>query len=469
LVLFWFIIVTATIFLLSLFNFPAGFDDFNNAVLVSKKGNWLFNTYVYNEWSGRYSLSVILTYLNPIEYGYWDSGIKVAPIITLVLLILSSLYFILSVFTKNMKYERALLYSLLFRTIFLYAVPSVSELIYWFTGAATYTSGIVFFLLFLGSIIRFSNSNVLGAKIFYLIIAVLCLIAAIGTNESALMAMILSTFIILVASFIIHSKNRLFFILVFAITIAAALFSIKAPGNTVRSLGMHNGESIYSFQKLLKAISQSLYFTTVNAVGWMNNFALIITSLLFTPAALALMRQNLWLKKVTSVHPLLSLFLTIIFLSVQAFPSYLGMTDVDPRVWSSIYFFFLLSWFFNWLVLVNFFKARIENYDYTKLAPLKVVLVLILLFSAQGNINQAYLDLVTRAPLYSANLRERYKLIEASKGKDLVVPPIFERLYKYPKTIYSTDITTNTGDYRNTSLSEYFGLKSIRLSKEPVR
>ena len=196
---------------------------------------------------------------------------------------------------------------------------------------------------------------------------------------------------------------------------------------------------------------------------------MIIASILFTPFALTLINENAWLKKLTSIHPVLNFLIIIVFLSVQAFPSYLGMTDVDPRVWSSIYFFFLVSWFFNWLVLVNFFKPQVEQLNYSNLYAIKIILILILLFSAQGNINQAYLDLFTKAPQYSAHLNERYKLIQASKGKDLVVPPIFERTYKYPKTIFSSDISTNALDYRNTSVSEYFGLKSIRISKEPVR
>jgi hypothetical protein len=455
-------------YLLSIYNHPAAFDDFQMAVLTLKKGNWAFAKYSYNGWSGRYTATVIWAYLNPLLNNSWRVDVKLVPVVALSLFVLSVFFFFRALLGTN-SLNRIFLITLCLVSLYLFAIPNVADLFYWFTGAAVYPFGISAFLFSIGCIIiLFKNQNSFY-KNLYLILSIILVVTAIGTNESLLLAILILSILSLIASIIINSKAKIYFLLLLIFVSIAAYASIAAPGNAVRTSIIYGEGNSISLTAFVVSVAKAVYFTFVNAVGWMNNFALIIASLLFIPSALTLISQNLWLKKVTSIHPLLSLLITIVFLSVQAFPSYLGAGDVDPRVWSSIYFFFLLCWFFNVLVLLNFFRPRVEQVDFSKLAPLKPVLVFILLFSAQGNINQAYLDLFTRAPQYSAHLEERYKRILASKGKDLVVPPIFERLYKYPKTIYVMDITTNAKDGRNTRMSEYFGLKSIRLSKEPAR
>lgn len=68
---------------------------------------------------------------------------------------------------------------------------------------------------------------------------------------------------------------------------------------------------------------------------------------------------------------------------------------------------------------------------------------------------------------YYREMAERRRLIEAAKAsgqKDLVLPS----LSRTPRTVVATEITTDSGNFRNRCLADYHGLRSARLgSSEP--
>jgi hypothetical protein len=457
-------------FLIAAFTHPAAFDDFQFAMMVFKHGSWGAVDYFYHSWSGRYMSTAVAAYLNPLIFKSWLLNYKLFPVVALLLTILAGSYFFSSFRGPGQKtnWFGAFGFSIAFLAIFLFSIPTVAEIFYWFTGASVYLSGILLFFLLAGSVSNFTASRNSLSRFLFGGVALLAIAAIMGTNESIMLAVLFLSFIAVVYSFITKQKNAFFFLLLFVVGLLAAIVSIKSPGNALRASQLHGSESMYSIPLLITAGVKSCMFSALKIVGWLNSFTLILFFVLFLPIGLALLNRHPGLSRITKIHPLIGLFLSLIFFSVQAFPSFLGVGDMEPRVWNSVYFFFLLACLYNLMVLINYFKPFLEKADFRFLAPVQILTVLLLIFSGEGNVNKAYLDLGIRARGYDASLKERYALIERSKGSDVVVSPIMERQYKYPKTIFSSEITTKP-DASKVGMAAYFGIKSIRLSKDPER
>jgi hypothetical protein len=455
-------------FLIARYNHPAGYDDYNNALTVLAKGASDSFIYIYEGWSGRYTQIFLLSYFSPMLFESWLTGTKFFPIITFLLFILSASY-LLKALHKPAGWKLPILLAMVFLVLYLFAIDTVSEIFYWFTGAAAYSYGIIFFMVFIGSLLNYFSAVTLFQKSLYLVLSAVFLGGSIGTNESGLMAILFVLTLIVIGAFWQHSRFRFFLLGILAFALVCALFSVKAPGNAARAALVHGTTEIYTISKIIKPLIHSLVYSCLKYFSWANNLALMLATLLFIPFGKEIVARNPWFSKIKKINPFIFVVLTILFIAVQAFPPYFGTTDVDPRVWSFIYFFFLFGWFFTALAFINYYGHFFPNFDLRLLSPLKVGMILLLFLSGSGNVSKAGFDLVARAPAYNQTMLARYELAKHSQGMSLTVPPSAERVYQVPTTIFASDITTDSADYRNTSFSQYFGIKSIKLTNEPLR
>jgi hypothetical protein len=463
---YWGLIAAILPFLfISAFIHPTAYDDFQNALRVLHKGEFLYMYDLYVEWTGRYTLCLLEAYLNPLLFQDWLVGVKIFPVILLLGFIGAFTLFFKALFQETSGYRTAFKATLVFFSLYLFSVPKINELFYWFAGAATYTFGPLLFVLYCYFLLKFEAAKSAWKRYFNFLLAIIAIVGVIGSNESILMACLVFNFYLAIWAFYEKNENRYFYLFLFFIVLAASCFSIFAPGNFARSAGVSTGESVFAVSRLLKAVIKSVMFTGLTVASWANNLVLILATILAFRPAKNLLKRNVLLQRLVRINPVILAIASLLFLMSQAFFSYLGTGDLEPRIWGAIYIFFLFTWFLNFLCLINYFD-RFEGFGFFNRKLLKASLLVIMFFSISGNTNQAYLDLLFRAPDYNKNYLARYELIKNSQQKDLEVPPIFEGEYSYPRTIFVKDINPDPKDFLNVRAAEYFGLKSIKLIQE---
>lgn len=220
-------------------------DDYAYAYRLQLRPFWDAYVHEYISWNGRYSsnfLVLLNRYVITHRFLYHLSGFAV------ILCLVFSTYFLLKPFLKR---RRALAFSLVIVAVYLGCSARISETIYWFTGAMTYTMGTVFTLIAIGSLYRFAHSG----KAMWGALAGACMAVAIGTNE---VSMALNLLMALAYAFK-RERNWPVVLLVAAI---ASLIVFLAPGNEVRSELFENTHQV--FYSAGMAVLQTVRFTGVS-------------------------------------------------------------------------------------------------------------------------------------------------------------------------------------------------------------
>jgi len=215
----------------------------------------------------------------------------------------------------------------------------------------------------------------------------------------------LLVFTITSTMWIAKSEQRRTWLVFLVITMICAAIVIAAPGNAVRSSNFPIRHRL--FFSLKESLLQEARFLII----WLSNPVFILGTIFFVPIADRLSDKISALKSL-AFHPLVSslVLLTIVFLG--CFPVYWATGSMGQlRTMNVAYFFFLIGWFINIVIWVDYLKrkrgfatAKLPHYVYVIGVPL---LFCTLLFS--NNMKTAIADLVSgRAYHYDKAVKERY-------------------------------------------------------------
>jgi hypothetical protein len=80
-----------------------------------------------------------------------------------------------------------------------------------------------------------------------------------------------------------------------------------------------------------------------------------------------------------------------------------------------------------------------------------------------GNLRVVWSDLLFEAATYHEEALRREELLEHSKELDVVVRPYSVQ----PDSLVFDDVTEDADDWRNVSVAQYYGVKSVRLAAMP--
>ena len=348
---------------LCFFNVPLG-DDFWYAESFITNGFWQTQLNFYHQWSGRYIATAAISTLNPISFGYFNLSF-IHPLLLILSFAYTLYHFIKnSIDFFNVTVNPWLLFSVLFFFYFNY-VPDFGETFYWMAGAYTYQLPIIFFLIYLNSIINLFKSHSKLEIIRNQIIALISLFIVLGCNE---VIVVYANFInLLLFLFLLKNKNYLNrFTPIFVITLIISYLMITAPGNFGR--GSLFVKSDYHFLKSsLHSLSRSIF------VFFFWFFSLLM---------LLLLLPTISTQKNDQIEKLFFIFKSqkIITLSVIAFllgvlfvgffPSIFTTNWIPQRAYTPIFFIFLL--FASFLILVSIQKIKILS-DLNKLLSTSIV------------------------------------------------------------------------------------------------
>jgi uncharacterized protein DUF6056 len=441
-------------FIISMYAHPAG-DDFVYAYNGQHFSLTENSARDYFEWNGRY-IANLLVVLNPMAFDSLGSYKLFADL--LILLTFISFYFLVKTVTNNSFTK---IYSILFSGVltllFLQQMPSLSQGIYWYTGAVTYQGANILTLFYISALINLLREKYFINKIIHILFCSILIFVITGFNETAMV------FLLLFHAFLfIKNKNELLFF-IFIFSLLCSLVVILAPGNSVREAvfpGRHQ-----FFYSLFFSLAQSARFF----LKWVTGIPLILASLVYIPVSMHISEKPVLFRNNFYLSPVSSTCLLFIMIFLSAFPSYWSMGMLaQHRTVNAAYFFFLILWFINLSAWINFLKKKkiiITLSNFTS-KYFSILFILILLFSFMtGNGYRVLSDLFSgKAKNFDREMRLRYEILN-SAGQNPEKICRVDSLQNKPASLFVLDITENENDWMNRGMAAYFGINKLSLKK----
>lgn len=445
----------------SFFNEPS-MDDYRYAVNYQSADFGHLQSHMYHHWSGRYAATALL-YLGPLSFGSFV-GYKLASLV-LFLGLLGSIYFVLWPQLGFLSALRRHLIVLLGFGIWMACLPTLSQGIYWFSGAYTYLPGVILFNCLLGSLLRLRRFRITdprwemrdgGREGLFVVTGLVFMGVTMGLNEIIVLCLLPILFLVLGAAWWRCQKPDPALLVVTLGSLCFVLVSFLAPGNAVRSSHFEKGHD--------------LWLTLRKSPAYVVWFAQYFLSL---PLLLAL---------AGSIRPLIRLVSRVpeaihgpaargavgslaLLLPLAVFTLGVWATGVRParRALNVLHYYEFallgMAWC-QWVLARPDFWGRWR--ERIRLADGVLWMAAGAALSCSGNNREAWVDLFQRGPAYREEIRERYARV--ARGGDVVVAPIVHK----PKTLFFEDITEDPTIWQNVEMARYFRISSIRLSgKDP--
>ncbi len=443
---------------LSFYNHPSAVDDYCYIYTVREHG-WIGGmSKYYNEWTGRY-FGIFLNHSNPLIFDSF-AGFKILSLLLITGLLASICFLIRTVLPTLPAFSLPGLTGVVM-FLFLMKLPSIAEQFYWVASFVTYTVPSIMILLWVSLTIRWYRSRDKRAR--NLIAAACCFLvfASIGCSETTLLLMI-----VLIGTWFFHrivivKKLDMLMLLVMITALFSCYLLFSSPGNTARLEGNPisgniPGATVATARFIAKAVQD-----------WLTTTPLLLFTLCWM-----LMLGRMGLPGISGFSmpvwlPLMS-FPALLF--VVVFPSFYAISiELDPtlRVVNSLYFFFLLGWFYVTGAIAysisRFMPAYFLRQGWANTVFL-VICAIGIVFSLRSshNFKTVYRDwLKGKAGAYNLEMKERYNILKDKNNPNPVIPPIRNR----PESLFVGDIENDPKHWWNWCMAGYFGKESIRLSE----
>ncbi len=439
--------------ILSVFSNPS-LDDFDFSEKVHEMG--FLNSQIdwYNTWTGRFFSTAFLSTLNPLIYKSIP-GYKILIFMLIVIFVLG-IYFLVSVISDGkIKNSTKSIITLSLCFLYIYGMPTSVYGFYWLSSAVIYQgANILMAFLFVLLVKIFSTDN--REKSLKTMILVCILILAIcGSNELSMAMLATMLFLLFLLSKIITGNFNRKILLFFLISLAGFVIVFLSPGNDHR-LGYKegSGQIMLSFKNSVTGVLEYITYQNIN-------LPIISFTLIFIFLLLKYDTKSIYQNKFFSVNPLWSLLIFVMTIYSGFFTSYWS-TGKAPylRRLNVVYFVFLLGWFVNVFIIVNYFKKKDDPKfkllpdKYIYLTAFAVVAVSVVIFS--NRIKSAYGDLYRgTANKFDLQLRERYNFIEQDQSDTCIV----DKINSIPGSIFFVDVGNDLNYRYNKQIAKYFNKK----------
>lgn len=436
-------IITSIPFLILCFYCNPASDDFwyNTKFLhqdyISKQISW------YNEWSGRYTATLILTIREILSHNFLFYKLTSFSILSLLYL---ATYLLSKTLFDKLKTKDHLAITFYFTSLYLIQMPIVSQGFYWLAGSISYLFGNILTLFFFSSYIKYTKTK----KNAHLILSIIVLVLIIGTNETSMIAISLIVFTIFAYNLYVTKQTNYYYLFLFIITIAFSIIAIKSPGNIIRS-SIYPNINKHDFGYSILRSGFKSFITITKWIPIISIFTLMFINYINSKN---LIRGSIFKVK----HPLVIFCLIGMILFTGFFPSYFSLGIAPPlRTLNTTYFLTLAGLTFISIVIIS---TKKYNLNYSPFISLLLTIFSVGALFSSKNIKTAYYDLISgTAANYNKDLKERYKKIENCHIDTCIVPDLS---YK-PKSLFSSEaeLTPNPKDWKNESYSLFFNRKQI--------
>jgi len=413
---------------------------------VSKYGFFGAQHYWYTHWSGRYFATFLLS-LNPLVIGS-VAGYKMMSFL-LILLTVFSLYFCIdTIFYKARFLEKTYIVVLSFFA-FVLLMPSVSEGFYWFSGAYTYQTANILTLL-LGSFLIIYNRR--QSKAIF-VLAVITLIALIGTNETSMFISVLILLFISGYRIIRDKKIPVFLFVLLGVAVICSMVVYFAPGNDFRGLNHSNSHQfLFSFKN---SVSETM---DLISNWWWIGFFLIFSSY-------KIASDIIWEKKENNferiyLNPFFVLLLLFFIIVAGFFTCFWSLGLYPPlRTLNTIYFYFIIiTVYIGVCMAIKLKRAGIKIPEVPFALWLIPLFIAFYVYKYTNNVSTAFFDLKDgTAAKYNDELSARYIYLKENDCKICEI----EKLKNVPATLFFSDVSMVKDTIMNEAYNAYFGKDKI--------
>ena len=404
--------------ILCIYNVPLG-DDFWYASAFKENGILGTQIKYYNEWSGRYMATFLISTLNPLSYGY----INLAFIHPFILISATVLSFKLLI-THTIRFFALEVNTFLVFAIMLFFylnyLPDVGETFYWMAGAYTYQVPVIFLFFYITLVLKILDSKSAIYITMYSLLSILCMFVIIGSNEVS--AVYLTTFniILLILNFK-NSVRKLVPISIFLIvTLILFYVSIFADGNFARSV-LFEKQSFHFLKASLHATARSVFVL----VFWAPTLLLLLLCIPgFSNIKFNVSTKIPLLFKRSKIFAAIIVLFTILSIFIGFFPSIYATNWIPQRAYTPIFVVFIIVFTISVLFLINHFSVLEKlNNTLSKLVATPIFLViLIIALSHNSNVMNAYLDFSSgKAASHHSQVMSAYKTLDSASAPDTII------------------------------------------------
>ena len=447
---------------LSFFNHPS-IDDYSFTINAKTLGFWKAVQYSYTVWNGRYFSAVVLS-VNPLVFN-WQFGYKLVPIALLGLLLLSLCTFIHELTFRSLSVKSRIMAAAAVLFVYLYLIPSLSEGLYWMSGAVTYQLANILTLFLFSAMMRANRRGPSWKRVAYLSIIFLLIASIVGLNETSMFLLTCLLAAVGTINSVVRKKIDPLFCAALVVAACASYFVFSAPGATHR-ISSYTGAHNFSY-----AIRSSFRAAFGLMGNWLGSSPILLFTALFVWPCARFLRANkeACSKNLLSINPVAAACISAALTAVPLFPAYwsLGFSPPD-RVENVSCFVFVIGWSITLLATLNYFVQK-QMFSFAKLPRYAYVLIAAcIVFNLKinprqyNNVGLACFDLFKgTAYHYDREMNERYRGIQACASDTCEVSAL-----KYvPASIYYSDMTTDENDWKNKIYAQYFSKKALRIKK----
>lgn len=436
-------------------------DDFCFAYRFPAMSFGEYMVHWYTGWSGRYATFAA----HPLMYQSLEPVIYRFFLILLFAFLGFGLYWIVRALTGGQVSRRnALLAALFGLVVYLHQMPGVAAAFYWLSGTISYQLGNAFALVGFAAAIQATRTRERQARTALGAVAALSLLGAVGTNEVAMLFVLGTLATAAAVALWTGSRTRRLWLGLTAAAVMGAVVWALSPGNRARLTEVHSGATPDLATAGVRAAAEVARYIP----EWGMSAPLLLSTLLFLPAAVWLARRVEALREHLFVHPVLPVLVSGGLIALAFFLPHYGAGGVPPRTANVVFLFFLIAWFLNVQILVGYLLKRgVLSASLVPGHSVAIAAAALLVFSlfAEGNVRQAYADLLLlRARDYDQENRARGALVQQAlgEGRSAVTLPL---LRSRPESLFFDDISLDSTDWRNTCYADYLRIEEVHAAE----
>jgi hypothetical protein len=355
------IAVLSPIFINNIYNFPAA-DDFYGinelkALFVGKPLNIITffqvgierTANIYMTWQGNY-FTLFMGVFNPLllslkAYNWMLFLIQLFFVFSIIFFFLC-----LSKSIKIFSRKQAIILSVTYITVSILSMYSVSEGLYWYSGAMLYLLPFALSMVLMGLLALYINKK---NKALYSLILLL-LICLAGTNY--ITGLFIGSLLLIVTIYAFFRKKQYFATLLIALLVfgVAFAFNVFAPGNFLRISG---------FEKvsIIKALAMTIPLSVEMLLRTIFKTLLIPFLIIFTPGFAR--AANKYKKHIKLINPAFIILCSLVIFALFFAPctySY-GSLYQETRVQNIQFFYLILIISFDYFYVILYILKNKNN------------------------------------------------------------------------------------------------------------
>lgn len=422
------------------------------------KAAWETDISFYHSWQGLYSSAFLLA----LQPGIFGEPLYAITTPTILFFAFICIFYSVRILNRHFfHYSKrfvttASLFILTFISLWL---PSPNQGLYWFNGAINYMPWAFTNLLNLCLLVEIYKTDSKNRAICLTVVVSVISFLTSGGNHVTSFANILFIFFSL---FFVWTKGKRYYP-IFPLISACVGFAIMyfAPGTAIRQEGLSQ-----------QTIPVTLFYTSLQFLGFFGSwFSLIyiLSLVLMIPVAIRFSKENP--SREPCVFPWLPLLLSAVVLcGMLSVPFYATGSFGEGRLTNVIWVTFVMLGWMNYLLIfrwvyekdfIIFKKNKFSNNDLLKTIFPVVLIVLITIIGQNGTFSsslQAMREIVEGTAIaYGEAMDARFDTIHCNSSPDISVNEIDAK----SEILCFDDITTDSSDWKNLSMSEYYGKESI--------